>query len=111
MDRLTAGQMDRRITIRRATTATNDFGEAVPTWCDLVTVWASKEDIRDSERFQAQEVGADRTTRFRIRYSQAVADVTPKDTIVYDGRTYNIVATKELGRRVGIEITASARAD
>lgn len=106
-----AGPLDRRITIRRATVETNDFGEEVPTWCDLATVWASTEAIRDSERFAASEVRAERTDRFQIRYSQKVADVGPKDRLVYGDRIFGIVAVKELGRREGLEITASTRAD
>lgn len=106
-----AGKLDRRITIRRATTATNDLGEDVATWGDLATVWASKEDIRDGERFAAQEVAAHITTRFRVRWSSVTSDVDAKDRIVYQGYEYNVVAVKELGRREGIEITASARTD
>lgn len=107
--------MDRRITILRAATTENDFGEAVTSWSDLVTVWAAKEDIRDGERFRAQEVAADITTRFRIRWSGAVDGVTPRDRVreerPFGERTYNIVSCKEIGRREGIEITASARID
>jgi SPP1 family predicted phage head-tail adaptor len=106
-----ASSLDRRITIRRATYTTNDFGEAVPTWADLATVWASKEDIRDGERFAAQEVAASITTRFRIRYSNVVCDVSPKDRVVFGGRVYNIMAVKEIRRREGLEITAAARSD
>lgn len=103
--------MDRRITIRRATTTTNDFGETVESWSDLATVWAAKEDIRDGERFAAQQVAAEITTRFRTRWSATVADVNPKDRVSFDGRAYDVVAVKEIGRREGLEITARARAD
>lgn len=106
-----AGRMDRRITIERFTVTKNAFNEDVEAWAPLVTVWASKEDIRDGERWAAAEVSAEITTRFRIRYSSQVADVNPKDRLLFDGREYNIVAVKEIGRREGLEITAAARAD
>lgn len=106
-----SGQMDRRITIRRATVTKNDLGENVESWSDLATVWSAKEDIRDGERFAAQQTAAEITTRFRIRYSPTVADVNPKDRLLYGEQTYGIVAVKEIGRRDGLEITASARAD
>jgi len=106
-----AGKLDRRITLQRFTTTKNEFNEDVQTWADLATVWASKEDIRDSERWQASEVAAEVTTRFRIRWSNTVKDIDPRDRVLFDGRIYAINAVKEIGRRVGLEITAAARAE
>lgn len=106
-----AGDLDRRITIRRNTPTTDDFGQEVPGWADLATVWASKQDVRDSERFTAAATGASLTTRFQIRWSSALADLSPEDQLVCEGRTYSISAVKEIGRRVGLEITAAARVD
>lgn len=103
---------DRTITIERFT-ATQDegSGEEVQTWSTLATVQASKKDVSDRERIAAAEVAADITTRFQIRWDSSVADVNPKDRLVYEGKTYDIVGVKELGRREGIEISANARAD
>jgi SPP1 family predicted phage head-tail adaptor len=106
-----AGRLDRRITIERATETRDAFNNPVLAWGPLATVWASVEHIRDSERWSAQEVGAAVQMRFQIRYSQAVADVNPKDRLTYEGREFDIVAVKELGRREGLELTAAARAD
>lgn len=108
---LAAGDLDRRITIERAQSVRNEFNEPEEQWHALATVWASKRDVSDRERVASQEVGAEVTTRFQIRWSTQVRDVDAKDRITFDGRTYSIVATKELGRREGIEITAAARAD
>lgn len=106
-----AGKLDRRITIERASETRDAFNNITYSWTPLVTVWAAKLDVRDAERWSAQEVGAEITTRFQIRWSTAVEDVNPKDRIVFDGRTYDINAVKEMGRREGLEITAAARAD
>lgn len=106
-----AGKLDRRVTLRRFTTSKDAFNADVPTWGDLATVWASKDDVSDAERNRAAQVGASVTTRFQIRYSDAVADLGPKDQLICEGRTYAISAVKELGRRSGLEITASARTD
>lgn len=108
---MNAGDLDRRLTLRRATISMGSYNESVETWGDLATVWASKQDISDAERDRAGQVGATRTTRFRIRYSTTVADVNPKDQLICEGRLYQITATKEIDRRVGIEITATALAD
>lgn len=106
-----AGPLDRRITIERYTETRDAFNNPVQTWATLTTVWAAVEHIRDSERWAAQEVGATATMRFQIRYSSTVADVSPLDRVVYEGRAYDIAGVKEIGRREGLELTASARVD
>lgn len=106
-----SGKLDRRLTIERFTTTRDEFNDPVETWATLAEVWASKEDVRDTERVAAQEVGAAITTRFQIRWSNDVADVNPKDRLVCEDKTYAIVAVKEIGRRRGLELSATARAD
>jgi SPP1 family predicted phage head-tail adaptor len=107
-----AGALDRRLTIRRATVTQDEFNADVVVWENLTTVWASKTDIRDAERVQAQQVGASVTTRFQIRWSLEVSDISAEDQLECDGRIYAIVGVpKELGRRSGLEITATAQAN
>lgn len=108
-----AGPLDRRITIERFTESRNEWNEPVFTWLPLTTVWANSRDASAGESYRAQSVSAEITTRFTIRYSSQVADVNPKDRIVYEGRLYNITAVREAkdGRRVALEIDAVARAD
>lgn len=109
---MNAGKLDRRITLQRFT-ATQDegSGEEVETWATLATVWASKRDVSDGERVAAAEVQAEVTTRFQIRWSSEVADLSAKDRLVCEGVTYAITGTKELNRHEGIEITAARRND
>ena len=108
-----AGELDRRITIERYVETRGDFNEPVLTWEPLATVWASKTDASAGERYRAQAVGAEITSHFRIRYSSQVADVNPKDRLIYEDRVYNITAVREAkdGRRVALAIDAVARAD
>lgn len=106
-----AGKLDRRITLERYTTTYNEFNEPVEAWTTLGRVWASKRDVSDRERVAAAEVSAEISTRFQIRYSSTVADLSPKDRLTYEGRIYNISAVKEIGRREGLEISAAAEAD
>lgn len=106
-----AGPLDRRITIERYSSSTNELGEEVGSWAPIATVWAAKNDIRDSERFTAQQVNSVITTRFQIRHSAMVADLNAKDRLTYGNMLYGIVAVKEIGRREGLEITAAARTD
>jgi SPP1 family predicted phage head-tail adaptor len=108
-----AGTLDRRITIRRATVTLNEFNEPIETWSDLATVWAKRTDASAAEGYRAQEVGAQISARFLIRYSSDVADVDPKDRIAFDGREYNIIGVREPQgtRNQWREIDAVARAD
>jgi SPP1 family predicted phage head-tail adaptor len=106
-----AGRMDRRVTLRRATAAPDAFNEPVQSWANLATVWAEARPISDRERIAAAEVAASITHRFTIRWSAALADLSPRDRLIFEGREFDISAVKEIGRREGIEITASARAD
>jgi SPP1 family predicted phage head-tail adaptor len=104
-------QLDRRITLERYGVAYNSDNEPTEAWAALATVWASATPVSDGERVRAAEVGATISMRFQIRYSAAVADLSPKDRIVYDGRTFDITNIKEIGRREGLEISAAAAAD
>ena len=106
-----SGDLDRRISILRATVAPNAFNEPVETWSTYATVWAARRDASASESYRAGEVGAQITTRFTIRWSPAVADVNPRDRIAFDGREYNITAVRNIGRQRWREIDAVARAD
>jgi SPP1 family predicted phage head-tail adaptor len=113
MKPLNIGRMDRRITLQMdgVQIGTDPFNDPILGEPLNLTVWASKEDIKDGERYAAQEVGAEVTTRFRIRWSDAVKNFDPRGRVLFDGRTYSISAVKELGRREGLEITAAARAE
>lgn len=106
-----AGPLDRRITIRRATTARDQANQPRKQWADLTTVWANAKPVMDSERLRAGETLAQKSYRFTIYYSSTVADVDPRDQIVFDGRTYDVQGVKTIGRREGLEITATARAE
>lgn len=103
-----AGKLDRRISIERALVTIDAAGGEERDWYTHATVWAEVLPVSDGERWRAQEVAASVTTRFRIRWGAGV-EVT--DRIAYDGRVYEIVGVKEIGRREGQEITAAARAE
>lgn len=109
-----AGDLDRRITIQRAALTTGGgFNEPQETWTDLATVWAKRADASATEAYRAQEVGAQISTRFTIRYSTLAASITPKDRISFQGEIFNISAIREpVGtRNQWLELDAVARAD
>ncbi|MDF2994674.1 MAG: hypothetical protein K0R27_311 [Xanthobacteraceae bacterium] len=108
------GKLDRRITL--LSTNCQDFGrdefnapiKGAPV---ARTVWAEYAPVSDRERFASAEVTANLSARFRIRWSPDVAGVSPTWWLEFEGRTFDIVGAKEIGRREGIEITAAARAE
>jgi head-tail adaptor len=51
-------------------------------------------------------VASNATTRFRIRWGLGVEET---DRVSYDGKDFEIIGVKEIGRREGQEITAAAR--
>lgn len=104
-----SGALDRSLILRKRAVANNALGEPVETFTDLATVRASKTDIGDAEKVRAQQVGAEVTTRFQIRWSVNWSDLNAKDRVSCDLREYEVVAVKEIGRREGLEITACAR--
>lgn len=112
MKPLAIGKMDRRITLQMDGVETGRDEFNAPIYGTLeTTVWASKEDVSDVERVRAQEVGAEITTRFRIRWSEAVRRFDARGRVLFDGREYSVSGVKEIGRREGLEITAAARAE
>jgi len=104
-------KLDRRIAIERYSVTYNDDNEPTEAWASLATVWASVQYASDGEKVRAAEVGATISVRFQIRYDSTWADVNAKDRVIYEGKTFDIVGVKELGRREGLEISAAAAAD
>ena len=106
-----AGDRNRRIVLRRAANATDDYGGRVSLWTTLATVWAQHLPLSDGERVRAAQAGASATDRFRILKGTAWADLNAQDQLTFAGRTYAIDGVKPIENGVGLEITATARSD
>jgi SPP1 family predicted phage head-tail adaptor len=106
-----SGRLDRFVTFQRATLADDGFSQTLDNWADIARVPAEVTPISDGERWRAGEVGASATHRFRVRWQQSLADLNPKDRVVYDDRAFDISGVKEIGRREGLEVTAMSRSD
>jgi SPP1 family predicted phage head-tail adaptor len=111
-ERVTAGKLDRRVTIRRASYSQDSgSGEMLETWSNLAEAWASWRRASARETLAAAEVSAEVTDVFTMRWSPVLASVTPKDRVLYQGREYNVSEVAEVGRREGIMIRGAARAE
>lgn len=107
------GQMDRRITLQRATLATNAYGERVETWGTLATVWAQIQYKEGSgkEAVQSDQVFSSQPVHFIIRYSTDVSSIRPSDRVSYKGDTYQIEGIQEIGRAEGLRIVTTLRGE
>lgn len=105
---MNAGKMDRQITLQRKYVTENESGEQIETWTDIATVWAQKIDMRGSERFTASQTVAQVDTKFKIWYRRGL---TPIDRVLYEGKLYDVGGVLEIGRAVGLELHAKARAE
>lgn len=105
-------KLDRRIRLERATvTQDPGSGEEVKAWATLATVSASRRRASARETLAAAEVSGEVSDVFEIRYDSAWADLDVRDRLVFEDRTYNIASVDEIGRREGLRIGASARAE
>jgi head-tail adaptor len=122
-----AGRLDRLITIQRPTTTGSHSGEPQLSWVAIAGCQrraASMAPVRGDERFTGEQIVGQEQVEFRIRYSAGVADISPKDRIIFpalgdnsptnDPRTreiYDILAVHEIGRREGLRLITQRRAD
>lgn len=107
-----SGRLDRRVTIQTLTTTRDAFGQPIETWAELATVWAQRENAGVVERFQANQRFASAEVVFRIRWYPWAEGIDPKtNRAAFEGRTYNILGTEEIGRKEGLHIVAVARTD
>lgn len=107
---MSAGALDRRITISRETVINTGLGPT-RTWAVLTTLWASRNDVSDGEKATAGTIQSTVVARFIVRSSSTSRSILPKDRLAEGGLTFEITGIKELGRRDRLEITAQARLD
>jgi SPP1 family predicted phage head-tail adaptor len=101
------GKLDVRITFQEKMISTNESNEDEEIgWQDVVTVWASKEDISgvsSGEEYRAEKLTAYQNTIFKIRYR---TDITTKLRLVCNGVNYGILEIAEDGRKRFLTVTA-----
>jgi SPP1 family predicted phage head-tail adaptor len=86
------GKLRHRISIEAPTLTQNGYGEPVETWAEYAAVWAAREDLAGREAFLAQQVRAEITTRFRLRF---LPGVTAHMRVRSDGVLYSIASSAD----------------
>jgi SPP1 family predicted phage head-tail adaptor len=103
-----AGQFDRVIQIWRLTEIGRDpiFNTPVLEWNSVHTIRARATFLRAAERIGAGQEFAVKELRFTTRYFD---DLQATDVIRFDGQNYDVEGIAEIGRREGLEISATWR--
>lgn len=91
-----AGTLRHRVVIQEKDPTQDEYGEEVPTWSDVDTVWAAVEPLAGREFLETQRVGAEVTTRIRIRYRDGIV---PKMRVVWGDHVYDIKAVIHVEER------------
>ncbi len=121
-----AGTLDRFVTIMRKSTTYAEDGQPLESWAVLGNLRrpAGVAPIAGDERLTTEQVAATQQTKFRLRYSEDLADVSPLDRVIYPAMTgeaspeiipnshiYDVLEAPQLGRLDAIEIVARRRTD
>ncbi len=97
-----SGNLDRVIQIQRSTTALDIYGAPMTAWALVATMRAQKLENAVTDREGARGDTTDNVITFRMRW---IDGVTLENRITYEGEQFKIMAIKELGRHVGLDIT------
>lgn len=101
-----AGTLDRIISIQRATEARDEFGVVTTTWATVADLRAALIQASTTEFLQGAGLQGDAAVIFRTRFLDGV---TVRDRVLYGGIAHDILETKEIGRRKGLELRTVAR--
>lgn len=107
-----AGRRDKQLVFEQKVAPTGGQYPA-PSWLPLVTVWASRLDLRADERYATAQEAAYKETQWHFDYIASMdpdlVDVPNERRAKYLGRIYNIRAASMIGRKEGIEVITLAR--
>lgn len=103
------GELDRFITIEKATTSQDNAGEKVETWSTFAQVWAKKKSAAGDERYSAKQVRVEYLHVYRIGFYPNFDPGASETMRVVDGsQTFGIHSIVEIGRGEGFDIFVKA---
>ena len=102
------GKLDRLITLQAPGAAPqNAYGETAPAvFIDAASVYAQVDYPQGAEATEAAQLQTVQPVKFRIRYR---AGVETSWRVRYEDHTFQLTAVAEMGRRVGLLLTAVRR--
>lgn len=90
-----AGDLQSRIVIQRATSAANGSGGIVDTWAELASVWAKWKAVSGGESWSAMRINPSIRVKAVIRFrgdDYGAPFYSPGDRVMYRNRQYAILA-------------------
>lgn len=104
---MSIGERRQRVAFQTATVTQDGFGEPDQTWTTIATQWAMVQPLKGAERFSANEIQAEITTRIVTRNNSAMDSLGPGDRATWDARTFDIKSVIHRDhRRSELEILA-----
>ena len=85
--RISASELDQRITLQTRTSGVDAVGQDIETWNDLITVWARVRPLRGRDLIIANSAASKDRIVFGIRYMPGV-DSTER--LIWKSQTYDI---------------------
>jgi SPP1 family predicted phage head-tail adaptor len=112
---LSAGALDREVTIQQLTESTGGSGFPVEAWARLDDVWMSRRDTRGYELQRAGTLAGAVQTVWQCQYREdldpELLDVQKKRRLLVNGRAHDIVFASVIGRQDGIELVTIASSE
>lgn len=111
---LNVGELTREVVIQQLTDSVGNTRFPVETWTTLhAAASMSREEVKGAERYGADQLSAQATTRWTMRYvadmDPELVDVPKTRRLLYAGRVYDITSATHLGRKDGIELMTLAK--
>lgn len=104
--RTNAGERRQRIEIQASTQGEDSFGTPVEAWVTFARPWAARLAHSGRVFFQAQQMRAETSEIFNIRY---ISGVTVQMRVIADGKAYQILDVDDReGRHVELDLHCRA---
>ncbi len=97
-----AGNLDRTIELQSRSTGLDLYGTPIDVWTTFATMRAQKLENATDDREGARGDTTDTVITFRIRW---VDGLMLDDRVFFGGQPFKIMRLKEIGRRVGLDVT------
>lgn len=104
---MSVGQLRDRLTLQSVTTTQDAYGAYTETWADIGTVWGRNVVRWGKESEYGHQTEGVQRYEFEVRYRSGI---TPKDRVVWDSRTFDIIAVRNLdGRKKYLQLITEER--
>lgn len=91
-----SGRANQLVTIQRATTSRDSYGQPIQTWTTLASWRCEVRPVRGAEYFAAQQFNAETSHKLTGHY---ISGVLPTDRVLFDSRVLKIISVINVGER------------